>query len=211
MKTGVEFVGSIPVCAMEPLSIPTPLERASRKSGSSHAQRCSGPRSLQVGAGALGDAALNQLSSFPCVCADPSSALPSLAVNAGSRMLSCRTGAALVGCYGALVLLQNFRRRREAPHVWSWVPFIGSAIVFGKDPLAFLEAQRARCGDVFTCVIGGHRMCFVCDHTSWNSIFRMRSTLQFGPVRFVRNERENREKEKRSDSRTCTCRIRGKT
>jgi hypothetical protein len=64
----------------------------------------------------------------------------------------------------------------------SWLPLLGSAIDFGKDPLAFLRLQRERHGDIFTAVVGGQRMVFVCDHSTWGAIFRMRDTLSFKPV-----------------------------
>ena len=81
-------------------------------------------------------------------------------------------GAVVLGCYGSIILLQNYRKKDEAPHVWSWLPFIGSAIQFGSDPLAFLRAQMKKHGDVFTAVVGGERMVFICDHSNWNSVFR---------------------------------------
>ena len=87
-----------------------------------------------------------------------------------------------MAAYGIAIVRQNYRRRREAPHVWSWLPFLGSAVSFGRDPLAFLQEQRATHGDVFTAVVAGHRMMFVCDHNLWSSIFRMRRPLKFAPV-----------------------------
>ncbi|MGB1591656.1 MAG: hypothetical protein ACPIOQ_02800, partial [Promethearchaeia archaeon] len=44
-----------------------------------------------------------------------------------------------MAAYGIAIVRQNYRRRREAPHVWSWLPFLGSAVSFGRDPLAFLQ------------------------------------------------------------------------
>jgi hypothetical protein len=64
----------------------------------------------------------------------------------------------------------------------SWLPLLGSAIAFGKDPLAFLRLQQQRHGDIFTAVVGGQRMVFVCDHATWGAIFRMRETLSFKPI-----------------------------
>ena len=86
--------------------------------------------------------------------------------------------------YGAVIVLQNYRRQEEAPHVWSWLPILGSAIDFGKDPVGFVRAQRKKHGDIFTVLIGGNRMVFVCDHGMWNSIFRMREALQFKPISY---------------------------
>ena len=86
-----------------------------------------------------------------------------------------------LGCYGYIIVLQNYRRQNEPPHAWSWIPILGSAIEFGKDPLAFLVAQRKKMGDIFTAYIGGNRLVFVCDHMQWKSLFRQHA-LQFKPI-----------------------------
>ena len=74
--------------------------------------------------------------------------------------------------YVACLLAQNFRRRGEPPVAWSWTPFLGSAIVFGKRPREWLLARRAELGDTFVAVIAGERTAFVVDADAWPKVLR---------------------------------------
>jgi len=64
--------------------------------------------------------------------------------------------------------------------VWSWLPFLGSALDFGSDALKLLEAQRRKHGDVFVIVVAGNRMVFVCDEKAAAKIASSRD-LKFSP------------------------------
>ncbi|XP_078485364.1 cytochrome P450 7A1-like [Ciona intestinalis] len=57
-------------------------------------------------------------------------------------------------CYS---IYRNRRRRRagEPPLVSHWIPFIGSALDFGKAPLKYLQSLQRRLGDVFTIKLAG--------------------------------------------------------
>nr|XP_018672581.1 cholesterol 7-alpha-monooxygenase-like [Ciona intestinalis]XP_026695812.1 cholesterol 7-alpha-monooxygenase-like [Ciona intestinalis]XP_026695813.1 cholesterol 7-alpha-monooxygenase-like [Ciona intestinalis] len=59
-----------------------------------------------------------------------------------------------VVCYS---IYRNRRRRRagEPPLVSHWIPFIGSALDFGKAPLEYLQSLQKRLGDVFTIKLAG--------------------------------------------------------
>ncbi|KAF8896411.1 lanosterol 14-alpha-demethylase [Infundibulicybe gibba] len=46
----------------------------------------------------------------------------------------------------------------KPPVVFHWLPFIGSAIEYGKDPLKFYFACREKYGDVFTFILFGRRV-----------------------------------------------------
>ncbi|PSN71523.1 cytochrome P450 51 [Corynespora cassiicola Philippines] len=48
-----------------------------------------------------------------------------------------------------------FPNRAEPPVVFHWIPWLGSALSYGKDPYKFLFACRERHGDVFTFVLLG--------------------------------------------------------
>lgn len=37
-----------------------------------------------------------------------------------------------------------FRRKTEPPAVFHWVPYIGNAVSYGMDPVAFFEKYRAK-------------------------------------------------------------------
>jgi cytochrome P450 len=47
------------------------------------------------------------------------------------------------------------------PPVCKGLPFLGSALEFGKNPLEFLQSCRKQYGDVFTVVLPGRRMTFI--------------------------------------------------
>ncbi|KAF7722785.1 Lanosterol 14-alpha-demethylase [Apophysomyces ossiformis] len=52
------------------------------------------------------------------------------------------------------------RKSNTPPTVFHWIPYLGSAISFGKDPVGFLEKARAAYGDVFTIVICGRKVTY---------------------------------------------------
>ncbi|CAN0019259.1 unnamed protein product [Lampetra fluviatilis] len=94
--------------------------------------------------------------------------------------------ALLVACSLFLALLFTAwlfggRRRRaeEAPLVRNWVPYLGSALRFGAQPLAFLREQQARYGEVFTCLIAGSYTTFICDPFSYGTLLRNDRALDF--------------------------------
>ncbi|XP_032808483.2 cytochrome P450 7A1-like [Petromyzon marinus] len=71
------------------------------------------------------------------------------------------------------------RRANEAPLVRSWVPYLGSALRYGAQPLAFLREQQARYGEVFTCLIAGSYTTFICDPFSYGALLRNDRALDF--------------------------------
>jgi len=48
--------------------------------------------------------------------------------------------------------------RSLPPVVFHWIPFVGSAIAYGNDPINFLFRCREKYGDVFTFILFGRRM-----------------------------------------------------
>ncbi|KAJ2934678.1 hypothetical protein H1R20_g2425, partial [Candolleomyces eurysporus] len=50
------------------------------------------------------------------------------------------------------------RRASTPPVVFHWLPFVGSAIAYGNDPLKFLFQCREKYGDVFTFILLGRRI-----------------------------------------------------
>jgi sterol 14-demethylase len=50
------------------------------------------------------------------------------------------------------------RRPSAPPVVFHWVPFIGSAVSYGNDPLTFFFKCREKYGDVFTFILFGRRV-----------------------------------------------------
>ena len=71
---------------------------------------------------------------------------------------------------------------RANPIVWSWVPHLRSALLFGQDPNAFLAACKKQYGPVFTVNLGGKLMTFVTDPACYPHITRAREGLSFSAV-----------------------------
>ncbi|KAK1658903.1 14-alpha sterol demethylase Cyp51A [Colletotrichum godetiae] len=51
-----------------------------------------------------------------------------------------------------------FHSKSEPPAVFHWIPYIGNAISYGMDPVAFFVKYRAKYGDVFTFTLFGRKM-----------------------------------------------------
>lgn len=68
--------------------------------------------------------------------------------------------AALVAALVVLNVFRQFlpRRASEPPVVFHWIPFVGSAVTYGMDPVKFLESCRKKHGDVFTFILFGRKM-----------------------------------------------------
>lgn len=44
--------------------------------------------------------------------------------------------------------------------IQGWIPFMGYAFTFGKDPLPLLAECRKKYGEVFTVVVAGRRLTY---------------------------------------------------
>lgn len=42
------------------------------------------------------------------------------------------------------IFRQFFRSKTEPPAVFHWIPYVGSAVAYGMDPVAFFEKYRAK-------------------------------------------------------------------
>ena len=86
--------------------------------------------------------------------------------------------------YLAAILWQNRRKAGEPPVVWSWILFVGSAIAFGKGPLAWLKRQAGELrSDTFVAIIAGKRTVFLTNPDDWPKVLREPpSRLEFKAV-----------------------------
>ncbi|KAJ2969501.1 hypothetical protein NQ176_g8628 [Zarea fungicola] len=50
------------------------------------------------------------------------------------------------------------RNKSEPPTVFHWIPYIGNAVSYGMDPVAFFVKYRAKYGDVFTFTLFGRNI-----------------------------------------------------
>ncbi|KAI0749433.1 sterol 14 alpha-demethylase [Daedaleopsis nitida] len=50
------------------------------------------------------------------------------------------------------------RPKSQPPMVWHWIPVLGSALAYGRDPLGFFRECREKYGDCFTFILMGKRV-----------------------------------------------------
>eukprot|EP00002_Diphylleia_rotans_P033656 TRINITY_DN7174_c0_g1_i1.p1 TRINITY_DN7174_c0_g1~~TRINITY_DN7174_c0_g1_i1.p1 ORF type:complete len:324 (+),score=70.11 TRINITY_DN7174_c0_g1_i1:77-1048(+) len=85
-----------------------------------------------------------------------------------------------ITAYTSWYLLCLFMRPRNATPLLSyWMPFIGSAIVFGKAPLHYIKKCHREMGDLFTLYIAGKRMTFVFDPKDHATFFNSEPIINF--------------------------------
>ena len=107
---------------------------------------------------------------------------PTLGVHLYSLLLA-HPYLTTLACLVALTFLVPFlidlphRLPNEPPLVPSYLPYLGSALSFSRNPTAFLTSCRARYGDVFTLHLAGRRMTFLCDPLSYPALFRHRGLV----------------------------------
>ncbi|XP_061094782.1 cytochrome P450 7A1 [Conger conger] len=70
-------------------------------------------------------------------------------------------------------------RANEPPLVNGWIPFLGVALSYGRNPLAFLRSTQKKHGDIFTCKIAGKYITFITDPFSYSAVFRQGRNLDF--------------------------------
>lgn len=86
---------------------------------------------------------------------------------------------ALFGLVALLALRGRKRRAGEPPLIKGWIPFLGKAVEFGRDPYVFLQEQRKKSGDVFTVLIAGRYMTFITDPLLYPSVIKHGRQLDF--------------------------------
>ncbi|XP_048865914.1 cytochrome P450 7A1 [Brienomyrus brachyistius] len=84
-------------------------------------------------------------------------------------------------CILLVLKLCGFRKRQqdEPPLMNGWIPFLGVALEYGKNPLEFLRSIQREYGDIFTCKIAGKYFTFVTDPFSYSAVFRQGRNLDF--------------------------------
>ncbi|XP_056378012.1 cytochrome P450 7B1 isoform X1 [Hyla sarda] len=76
-------------------------------------------------------------------------------------------------------MLKRRRKGREPPLNNGWIPFIGLAYQFSKDPLKFLISQQEKHGDIFTVYLAGRYITFIMDPTQFQYVIRHGKKLDF--------------------------------
>ncbi|KAK7944604.1 hypothetical protein WMY93_000332 [Mugilogobius chulae] len=94
--------------------------------------------------------------------------------------------AVVVGCCCLLWLAVGIRRRQPGePAVENGlIPYLGCALQFGANPLAFLKSRQKKYGHIFTCKIAGQYIHFLCDPFSYHSVIRQGRHLDWRKFHF---------------------------
>uniref|UniRef100_A0A8B9HW65 Cytochrome P450, family 39, subfamily A, polypeptide 1 n=1 Tax=Astyanax mexicanus TaxID=7994 RepID=A0A8B9HW65_ASTMX len=74
----------------------------------------------------------------------------------------------VVLCFRLLFLQNN---PNAPPCIRGWIPWVGAAFEFGKEPLHFIARARAKYGPVFTVLVAGKRLTFVTLHEDFRTFF----------------------------------------
>ncbi|KAF5327649.1 hypothetical protein D9619_004798 [Psilocybe cf. subviscida] len=69
------------------------------------------------------------------------------------------------------------RRATDPPVIFHWLPFVGSAIAYGNDPLGFLFDCQEKYGNVFTFILLGRRVTVALGPKGNNFVFGGKSTV----------------------------------
>lgn len=95
--------------------------------------------------------------------------------------------AILVGLCCLLWLAVGIRRRRPGePAVENGlIPYLGCALQFGANPLAFLRNRQKKYGSIFTCKIAGQYIHFLCDPYSYHTVIRQGRHLDWRKFHFA--------------------------
>ncbi|KAL4624602.1 25-hydroxycholesterol 7-alpha-hydroxylase isoform X1 [Arapaima gigas] len=71
------------------------------------------------------------------------------------------------------------RKNREPPLIKGWIPYIGKALEFGRDPSRFLAALKKEYGDIFTVRIAGKYITFIMNPNLYPAVIKHGKQLDF--------------------------------
>ncbi|KAJ3038918.1 hypothetical protein HDV00_012840 [Rhizophlyctis rosea] len=91
------------------------------------------------------------------------------------------TAVAALSTVALVISKQRWRKDGEAPLLAGYVPYLGVAAEYGKDPAKFMNEARKKHGPVFTVYLAGKRMTFVLDPAAVPAFYRNKN-LQFDEI-----------------------------
>lgn len=97
-------------------------------------------------------------------------------------LASLRTAIVRTTDRAAIRMTGGARRAGEPPIVRPRLPFLGHALEMGRDLTALLRACQREHGDVFTLLVAGRRMHFVCDPFSYPHVLKAQDNLTFHEI-----------------------------
>nr|XP_012618806.2 25-hydroxycholesterol 7-alpha-hydroxylase [Microcebus murinus] len=91
-------------------------------------------------------------------------------------------GLALATALLLLALCLRARRTRrpgEPPLIKGWLPYLGVALKFQKDPLNYIKTLQKQHGDIFTLLLGGKYITFILDPFQYPLVLKNHKQLSF--------------------------------
>ncbi|XP_020020958.2 cytochrome P450 7B1 isoform X2 [Castor canadensis] len=91
-------------------------------------------------------------------------------------------GLALAAALLLFALCLRSRRTRqpgEPPLIKGWLPYLGVALEFQKDPLGFMKTLQKQYGDIFTLQLGGKYITFFLDPFQYHLLLKNHKQLSF--------------------------------
>ncbi|XP_012503371.1 PREDICTED: 25-hydroxycholesterol 7-alpha-hydroxylase [Propithecus coquereli] len=91
-------------------------------------------------------------------------------------------GLALATALLLLALCLRARRTRrpgEPPLIKGWLPYLGMALKFQKDPLNYIKTLQKQHGDIFTVLLGGKYITFILDPFQYPLVLKNHKQLSF--------------------------------
>uniref|UniRef100_H0XF28 25/26-hydroxycholesterol 7alpha-hydroxylase n=1 Tax=Otolemur garnettii TaxID=30611 RepID=H0XF28_OTOGA len=73
----------------------------------------------------------------------------------------------------------SYRRPGEPPLIKGWLPYLGVALQFQKNPLNYLKALQKQHGDIFTVFLGGRYITFILDPFQYQLLIKNHNKLSF--------------------------------
>ncbi|XP_021052177.1 25-hydroxycholesterol 7-alpha-hydroxylase [Mus pahari] len=77
------------------------------------------------------------------------------------------------------LLTRRTRRPHEPPLIKGWVPYLGMALKFFKDPLTFLQTLQRQYGDTFTVFLAGRYITFALNPFQYQYVMKSPKQLSF--------------------------------
>uniref|UniRef100_H3B3T3 Uncharacterized protein n=1 Tax=Latimeria chalumnae TaxID=7897 RepID=H3B3T3_LATCH len=95
--------------------------------------------------------------------------------------------SAVLGLLSIFWLVLGFRKRQphEPPLEMGWIPYLGCALQFSKNPLTFLQRRKAKYGEIFTCKITNNYYHFIADPLSYGNVSRHGKYLDWKKFQFA--------------------------
>ncbi|XP_045195675.1 24-hydroxycholesterol 7-alpha-hydroxylase-like [Mercenaria mercenaria] len=85
--------------------------------------------------------------------------------------LDIRTGLIFIFSVLILIYFERYHDKKAPPSCGGWIPWLGCAVQFGKQPLGFIKRKSQEFGSIFTLYVAGERLTFLTDPKDFHYFF----------------------------------------